>query len=100
MTALNKSTQIPAGITTLEEMAAWCLLTLYNLQKNTKYLEADDTALVPVITCQQGLAADKTERLIFRISLELDPTFVTGSLKIWDYAKEYATTAIPTDYTT
>jgi hypothetical protein len=100
MTALNKSTQIPAGITTLEEIIAWSLLTFYNLQKNTKYLEADDSALIPVITCQQGLAADKTERLIFRVSLELDPAFITGNLKLWDYVKELATTTIPADYTT
>jgi hypothetical protein len=100
MTNLNRSTQIPPSITTLEEISAWSLFTLYNLHKNSRYKETDDAALVPLITLQQGLASDKTERVIFRVSFEINPEFFTGSLKVWDYIQEFASTSIPANFTT
>lgn len=71
MTAFDAATQLPATINSVEKLAAWSNGILYQLHKNSRYQESDASPLVPLVTAQDGLAADQTERVIFRASLPL-----------------------------
>ena len=89
---------LPAGIDTLEKLAAWVLGALYQLHKNSRYQESDASPLIPIITAQDGLAADGTERIIFRVSLPLNQFWRESTLKIFFEVEDIATTAIPSQY--
>ena len=98
MTAFTPS-QIPAtGITLLEQSAHWHLALLYDLHKNDKYQEASSSELTPFITAKQGLAADETERIIYRVSFEMHPEYRTSTNKIWLDTLAFANATIPTRY--
>ncbi|NJL48738.1 MAG: hypothetical protein HC929_16220 [Leptolyngbyaceae cyanobacterium SM2_5_2] len=81
---------------TLEKLVIWANAALYQLHKNTRYQESDSSPLVPVATAQDGLAADKSERVIFRVSVPLSDDWRNQSTKIWQEAKEISNAAIPT----
>lgn len=98
MTAFNKTTDLPASVDTVEKLAAWTLLLLYKLHKNDEVLEADEVGLVPIITLQQGLAANETERLIFRISLQLNQDWATNASKLWTQTLNIAAATIPDSF--
>lgn len=98
MTAFDKTTDLPLSVDTLEKLVTWALLATYKLHKTDEVLEADEVGLVPVITLQQGLAADETERLIFRISLELNPDWSTNAAKLWTQTMIFANAAIPVSF--
>lgn len=89
---------LPSGIDTVEKLAAWSLGALYQLHKNSRYQESDAAPLIPIITAQDGLAADGTERIIFRVSLPLTNTWRESVLKFFLEAEEIASTAIPSQY--
>ncbi|HSP30455.1 MAG TPA: hypothetical protein VLO13_00315 [Halomonas sp.] len=91
---------LPASVNTVEKLAAWANGVLYQLHKNTRYQESDDSPLVPVITAQDGLAADKSERIIFRASLPLSPEWRTQTTKFWQEAQEISNAAIPPSFLT
>lgn len=95
MTVFNKTTDLPASVDTVEKLAAWTLLLLYKLHKTDEVLEADEVGLVPLITLQQGLAANETERLIFRISLQLNQDWATNAAKLWTQSVAFAAATIP-----
>lgn len=80
---------LPAGIDTLEKLAAWSLGAIYQLRKNDRYQESDAAPLIPLITAQDGMAADGSERIIFRISLILDSQWRESGLKFFLNAEEY-----------
>lgn len=91
---------LPASVNTVEKLAAWANGVLYQLHKNTRYQESDDSPLVPVITAQDGLAADKSERIIFRASLPLSTEWRTQTTKFWQEAQEISNVEIPTSFLT
>lgn len=94
MTAFSTA-NLPAGIDTLEKLAVWALGALYQLHKNTRYQESDASPLIPIITAQDGLAADKSERIIFRASIPLSQTWRESTNKIFVEALEISNAAIP-----
>jgi hypothetical protein len=98
MTAFNKTTDLPATVDTVEKLASWALLLLYRLHKNDSYSETPDTGMVPLITLQQGLADDETERLIFRTSLQLNPDWQTNAAKLWTQTQAFANATIPESF--
>lgn len=90
---------MPTSVDTLEKVAAWSLGALYQLYKNEKYPESDGSPLVPFITAQDGLAADKKEHIIFRISLELSDDWRSKSSKFWQEIQPYpGGPSIPTSF--
>lgn len=91
---------LPASVDTVEKLAAWSNGVLYQLHKNTKYQESDASPLVPVVTAQDGLAADKTERIIFRASLQLSDSWRPATTKYWQEIQEISNAAIPTSFLT
>jgi hypothetical protein len=82
MTAFNKTTDLPASIDTVEKLGFWVLQALYEMHKNQTYGEVIGEQ-TPLITFQQGLSADETERGIFRISLPMASTWSSTGLKLW-----------------
>lgn len=97
MTAFASS-NLPAGIVTLEQLALWTLGALYQLHKKTEYQESDASPLVPIITAQDGLAANDTERVIFRVSLPLSDTWRESATKFWQEGQEISSVAIPPQF--
>lgn len=100
MTAINIATQIPNSIVTIEQLAAWSLLTLSRINPSLAILETDARAELAI---QNGIftAADETTRLLLRASIELDPAYLSDrSKKLWMFAKEFSQTQIPASFTT
>lgn len=94
MTAFATS-NIPATVNTLEELIVWACGAFYQLHKNTRYQESDASPLIPIVTAQDGLAADKSERIIFRVSIPLNDGWRESTNKIFAEALEVSNTAIP-----
>jgi len=86
---------IPVSVTTLEELVLWACGAFYQLHKNTRYQESDNAALIPIVTMQDGLAADKTERAIFRVSIPMNDGWRVSSNKFFLEGLEVANAAIP-----
>ncbi|MEA5447319.1 hypothetical protein VB780_01980 [Leptolyngbya sp. CCNP1308] len=89
---------LPASVNTVEKLAMWSLGILYQLHKNSRYQESEAAPLVPLITAQDGLAADKSERIIFRSSLPLSDSWREQTTKFWQESQEISNAAIPTSF--
>ncbi|MGG6241854.1 hypothetical protein ACQ4N7_24790 [Nodosilinea sp. AN01ver1] len=98
MSAFNAATHLPPSVNSLERLAAWANGALYKLYKNEKYQESDASPLVPIITAQDGLAADKKEHVIFRLSLVLDDDWRTSTNPFWAEAQDFTTAPIPDEF--
>lgn len=99
MTAFNPTTDLPAQVNTVERLALWAISVLYFLHGKEDYpeLQGEQT---PIVTFQQGMAADGTERAILRISLEVEPDWATRTEKFFLLAKEYSSSTIPASFKT
>lgn len=90
---------LPASVDTVEKVALWSLGILYQLHKNDRYQESDAAPTIPFITAQDGLAADKSERIIFRASLPLSSDWRSQTTKFWQEGQEFASgLTIPTSF--
>ncbi len=98
MTAFNAATDLPASVNSLEKLVAWSTGAFYALHKNTEYQESEGSGLVPIATMQDGKAANKTERAIPRISLELEDNWREDPQPFWVNVKAVSSAAIPPDY--
>jgi hypothetical protein len=100
MTAFNKTTDLPASIDTLEKLAFWALQALYEMHKNEEYGEVVGEQ-TPIITFQQGLAAEGTERGIFRYSAPMASNWASSGLKLFRNATNVGNSAsVPIAYKT
>lgn len=100
MSAINIGTQIPNSIVTLEQLAAWCLLTLSRINPTLAVLESDVRSELAV---QTGIftAADESQRLLLRASIKLDPDYTSDrSKKLWMFAEELSNVQVPASFTT
>jgi hypothetical protein len=98
MTAFNAATQVPASVNGLAKSVGWSCGAYYSLYKEKPYQESEGADLVPLITMQDGLAANKTERVIIRVSLEMAPNWRTSPQPFWVNIIEPSTADIPPDY--
>jgi len=100
MTVFNKTTDLPASVDTVEKLAFWVLQALYEMHKLNEYGEVVGEQ-TPIITFQQGLAADETERGIFRVSLPMASNWAVSGLKLWRNTQNIANSAsVPAAYKT
>lgn len=99
MSGFNAASDLPPSINTLEKLAMWTNGALYDLHKNSEYQESDGQPLVKRVTAQDGLAADKKEYVIFRVSLPITDTWRTSSNPFWAEATELTTAPIPDHFT-
>lgn len=97
MTAFT-SANLPSTINTVEKLAAWSCGILYQLHKNSRYQESDESPLVPLVTAQDGLAADKTERVIFRLSLPLQDEWRTTPGDFYNLVNDMSNAGIPPSF--
>lgn len=95
MTAFNPATDLPAAVNSLEKLVVWANSAFYALHKNTEYQESEGAALVPIVTMQDGKAANETERGIFRVSVELEDIWREDPNPIWVNTKSISNAAIP-----
>jgi hypothetical protein len=89
---------LPASIDTLEKLIVWSCGAWYQLHKNDRYQESDSAPLIPLVTAQDGLAADKSERIIFRLSIQLVETWREDTLPIYAQAMAASNAAIPASF--
>ena len=94
MSALDPTTQLPAGFTTLEQLAVYAALVMGAVNPDLEYL-LDDTTTEKVADLATVTAADGTIRLIGRISVPLDPEYSTNGLTLWANAQEVSNVTIP-----
>lgn len=98
MTAFNPETDLPAGVNTVERLFLWVGGILYDLHKNSKYQESDGSPLVPIITAQDGLAADGSERVILRHSQKVSDGWRTSTSPFYLEAVELTNAPIPPEF--
>lgn len=89
---------IPANVDTLEKLIVWACGAFYSLHRFTEYKESDLTGLIPIITAQDGVAADKSERVIFRVAMPLNPEWRESATKIFQEAQVVSSAPIPAAY--
>ena len=95
MTALNIATDIPSQIDTLEKLAAWLGLALFNINSTMVVVEGVGYT---ERACQAGnywVAADGKTRMIVRFSLEVSPNQSSGPDKNWTYIQPLSNSALP-----
>lgn len=98
MTALNIATQIPSSIVTLEQLVAWGALTLSRMYPDKSVLESET---VRELSVQAGIftSAEETTQLLLRLSLKLDPAYITDTRKLWMSVDELGSGNIPASFT-
>lgn len=98
MTALAIATDIPSAINTVEKLHAWSALLLTNINpqvivvEGVGYTERASQAGVFYV------AADNKHRLLARQSIQMNADYMNGNLKVWQYAMEISTIAIPAGF--
>jgi len=105
MSLLDLSTDIPSNIASAEQLASWILLTLYSLHRGETYSEAQgnsiDSGRAPLVDVSIVTAADGKPRLIARMSVELDPAYLSdASQKVWMFARDFGAVVIPDTFKT
>ena len=98
MTAINLATDIPSGITTLEQLCAWSLLCLSNINPQLKVIEGTG---YETRAAQAGIFyvdADNKHRLLGRCSLQVQGAYLAGGQKTWKFVNELSGTAIPAEF--
>jgi hypothetical protein len=98
MTALNRA-DIPATITTVEQLQAWCSVVLSSINLSTTAIEGRDATnsystrvAIAEPWFMSAVNTDLHWRFISRASLRMNPDWVQGSSKIWTRVQELNTT--------
>jgi len=97
MTALAPS-QIPANCDTLEKLHVWSGAAMLAISPNVVIVEGQGFNERAVQLNPFFISADNKHRLITRTSIQLDPAYLAGGLKFWQYALPISPTAIPAGY--
>lgn len=90
--------QIPESCNTAEKLAAWAGLLLHRTNGNLKVVEAPNYS---DYACQASIfqADDGTQRLIIRLTLELEDGYAESGAKVWTQIKPFSEVAVPAAYT-
>lgn len=96
-------TDLPPGITSVEQLKMWCDCLLEELYGGQTYKEASgsaiDSGLAPLIDTSIVSAADGTKREITRSAIELNPDYrFDKTRKHWMFAEPMGTAAIPATF--
>ncbi|MDG2989491.1 hypothetical protein L3556_00875 [Candidatus Synechococcus calcipolaris G9] len=99
MTAFASS-DLPSSVNSLEKLVVWSQMVLNHLYPNMTAIEAPNTA-IRVATSGLFYIVDSdpaTWRHVGRNSIKLDSNFQRGAAKIWTFANDLGSTAIPTEF--
>lgn len=99
MTTFNAATDLPPEVNTVERLALWSLSVLYFKHGKEDYTELQGEQ-TPLITFQQGMAFDETERALIRVALEIEPDWAVRTEKFFLMAKEFASGTVPNAFKT
>jgi hypothetical protein len=98
MVAFTKA-DMPNDINTVEGVAAWASTVLSTLHLGVEVQEAvgilEPVAMSQPIPWRNPTNGNAGHRYIVRASLELEPNYLDGSLKIWRNVKTLSNAAIP-----
>jgi len=88
MSAFTPSTESPTTIDTLEKTIVHASLMFDSLHRNSQYQESYNAPLENICSLSISPAADGSIVMIARISVALDPAYVTPApgTALWDYA--------------
>ena len=89
---------IPAQITTLEQLHAWTGLALEDINSDLTVVEGSGAAVAVSDTGIFDVTQTKLTRLICRTSLEINKGFTYSGKKLWEEVKEFSTTALPAGF--
>jgi hypothetical protein len=99
MVALNRA-NIPATITTVESLAAWCTAVLTNLHFQQEVTEAPN--IIQKVAVSQTFPITLNDayswRYVGRVSLPVLDSYVAGG-KIWEKVTPLSNSSIPADFT-
>ncbi|NJN89363.1 MAG: glucose-6-phosphate dehydrogenase [Leptolyngbyaceae cyanobacterium SL_5_14] len=98
MTALAISTDIPSAINTVEKLHAWSALLLSNVNPQVIVVEGVGYTERAAQAGVFYVAADNKHRILTRHSIQMSPDYMNGNAKIWQYAMELSTIAIPASF--
>jgi hypothetical protein len=97
MTTINKSTDIPSDIVTLEQLAIWSNNCLYRLYPEVTGIEGLNNLTKSIQSGDYPIDGTVVTRHIGRHSIELDPDYSVGNKKTWMYAKDLGTKTLTAD---
>lgn len=99
MTAFVPASDLPASVNTVEKNLLWSATVLNDLYLSLGAVESSAGTTRVIESNPYLITATQTPvwRAISRSSIELESTWRRGS-KIWTYAKDFGTLAIPTEY--
>lgn len=98
MTAINIATDVPSGIQTMEELAAWVLLSLANI--NPGLMSTEGVGYIER-AAQAGIFFVQSEnkyKFLGRVSLDVNPMHLAGGQKTWKYMQPLSNTALPNEF--
>jgi hypothetical protein len=95
MTALNSATDIPSSVNTVEKLNAWSGLLLANIFPSVIAIEGPSYQERAAQANIFYVSNDLKYRLITRASIVMSPDHQIGGAKMWTFAQELGTTAIP-----
>lgn len=98
MTTINIATDIPSGINTLEKLVVWANLALAHINPQ---IDAIEGVGYTEKACQGGVfyvANDDKHRFMGRVSVVMTKDYLAGGTKLWQYANEFSTTALPATF--
>lgn len=93
-------TDLPSSINTVEKLAVWCAMVLNHLNPNTTAVEAPNTA-VRVATSGLFYIVDSDPprwRHVGRQSIPMNANWQRGTAKVWTFAEDLSSAAIPTEF--
>jgi hypothetical protein len=100
MVALNRA-QIPASITTVEALSAWCCAVLTSLHFQNEILESPN--LVQKVAVSMVFPIENNgafqQRYVGRVSLPVLDAYFAGG-KIWQNVGTLSSSSVPGDFTT
>lgn len=100
MVALNRA-NIPASITTVEALAAWCCALLANTHFQTEVQEGPNViqkvAVAQIFPVQVNSAYQ--HRFVGRVSLPVQDAWLGGG-KIWERVNTLSSASVPGDFNT
>jgi hypothetical protein len=90
--------QIPSTCDTVEKLHVWSGAVLLAVAPTLVVIEGQGFNERAVQLNPFFISADNKHRLITRSSIQLDPAYLSGGLKFWQYAMVLSTATIPTGY--
>jgi hypothetical protein len=92
-------TKIPASITTVEQLSAWCALALNNTHFQIEVQEAPgviekvaDAQIIPIL-----VNGSYEHRFIARTSFKIDAAY-QGGAKLWTHVQPLSAASLPNDF--